>query len=175
MDEWVDGVLARARQAYGDLQHPDDGFFALALAEQPWRPVVDRLREFLTVEEWTDREDGVSFSYVLARPRRRREPAGPVWALWLSAVGPYGLLGYGAAGSELAREEVRIAPFPDGPPEQYRLFDVLLAAGVELLSAEQVELSVPEFRPFRAEPDAVPPPMFVLLFGDEDAPWRHAW
>ena len=183
MDEWLDGVLARARDAYGDLRAPTDRFFVEALRDQPWRGVVDRLREFLVVREVTDREDGVSFAYVLTRPRRwtwsrlgvQRRADDSAWVLWLSAVGPYGLVGYGAAGAELAREEVVTAPFAGGPEEQRPVFDVLRGAGVHLLSAEQVETSVPEFRPFRSDEDTVTPTVFTLLFGGEDVPWHHAW
>jgi hypothetical protein len=55
--------------------------------------VVARLREFLVVREVTEREDGVSFAYVLAKPRKwtwspaRRPSGGRRLGLGAVAVG----------------------------------------------------------------------------------------
>jgi hypothetical protein len=159
----VDEFLAYARRAYRDLQDPDYGFVAEALAAQPWRPVVDQLRQFLRVEDWTDREDDVSFSYVLKAGRRS-----PVWLLWLSAVGPFALLAC-PADTELGRADVVTAPRADGPAEETRIIRVLREARLRLLTAAVVESTV-DFRP----PDGrFPTSVFVLLFGDSDVPWWH--
>jgi hypothetical protein len=163
----MDEILTCARRAYGDLQKPDYSFFSEALETLPWRPVIDQLRQFLRVEDWTDREDDVSFSYVL-KPGHRARAA---WLLWLSAVGPFALLTYGLADTELERGHVLTEPRAEGPAEEARIVQVLRDAGLQLLSAEEVESTVVDFRPWNGK---FPASTFVLLFGDTDVPWWHA-
>lgn len=170
-------VITYARQAYGDLLKPDYSFFSEAWEQQPWRPVVDELRQFLRVEDWTNGNDDVSFSYVLQPPRRfsllrrERRPA-MAWTVWLSAVGPFALFAGGPADTELVREEVIVEPRPDGPAEEARVVEILKKAGVKLLSAEDVEQTVVEFRPWDGR---FPASVFVVLFSDTDVPWWHAY
>lgn len=170
MEKRLEEFLAHARSAYGDLQNPDYGFFGDALEVRPWRPVVDRLREFMRVEDWTDREDGVSFTYELQVKRRRRHA--PVWSVWLSAVGPFALLGGGPPDIELRRADVVTKPRPDGHADEARIIQVLEEAGIQLLSAEEVEWTVNDFRPWDGR---FPVSVFVLLFGESDVPWWHAF
>jgi hypothetical protein len=164
MEERLNEFLTYARRAYGDLQNPDYGFFAEALTTEPWRPVVDQLRQFLRVEDWTDREDDVSFSYVLKTGRRS-----PAWSLWLSAVGPFALLVYIPGDADLVRADAVTKGRADRPPEEARIVGVLQEAGLQLLSAEEVEASV-DFRPMDGR---FPVSVFLLLFGDSDVPWWH--
>ncbi|WP_326948315.1 hypothetical protein OG439_05850 [Amycolatopsis sp. NBC_01307] len=160
----MEEFLAHARRAYGDLRKPDYGFFQDALATRPWEPVMARLQEFLRVEDWTDREDDVSFSYVLTTGRRS-----PGWLLWLSAVGPFALLVYCPADDEIVRADVVVEANPDRPSEM-RVVAVLREAGVRLLSAGEIETTV-DFRPMDGR---FPVSLFVLVFGDTDVPWWHA-
>jgi hypothetical protein len=157
--------LEHARRAYGDLRNPYYGFFADALNDNPWKPLLRGFEEFLKVEDWTDRTDDVSFSYVL-EPRRRSRS---VWSLWLSAVGPYSFLTYSDAGNELARADVVTGLGQGRPAEEARIIGMLRAAGLTLLSAEEIEMTV-DFHP----PDGrFPVSAFVLLFGESDVPWWH--
>ena len=170
MEKRLEEFLAHARSAYGDLQNPDYGFFGDALEVRPWRPVVDRLREFMRVEDWTDREDDVSFSYELMVKQRRRRSF--VWVLWLSAVGPFALLAGVPLDTEVSRADVITEPRADGSPEETRIVQVLREAGIQLLSAEEVEWTVNDFRPWDGR---FPVSVFVLLFGESDVPWWHAF
>lgn len=170
-------VTRYARQAYGDLHKPDYSFFSTALEEQPWRALADELRQFLRISDETDYEDGVSFCYALEPPRRfsllRREPRlAKVWTLWLSAVGPFALFAGGPPYTELVREGVIVEPRPDGPIEEARVIEILKDAGLKLLSAEDIEQTVVEFRPWDGR---FPASVFVVLFGDTDVPWWHAY
>lgn len=170
-------VITYARQAYGDLLKPDYKFFAEALEAQPWRALVEELRQFLRVSDETDYEDGVSFCYALEPPRRfsllRREPRpAKVWTVWLSAVGPFALFAGGPPYVDLVREEVIVEPRPDGPPEEAQVVEILKEAGFKLLSANDIEQTVVEFRPWDGR---FPASVFVVLFGDTDVPWWHAY
>nr|AFO69392.1 hypothetical protein [Amycolatopsis orientalis subsp. vinearia] len=162
----MEEFLEHARRAYGDLRKPDYGFFSDALRVRPWEPLVDRLRQLLLVEDWTDREDDVSFSYVLQVSRDS-----PAWSLWLSAVGPFALLACTAAGAELVRSDVVVGTGPDMPPEGDRVLALLREAGVRLLSAEEVETTVDGFRAWNGR---VLVSLFFVLFGETDVPWWHA-
>lgn len=168
-------VLAHARRMYGDLHKPNYSFFSEAWERQPWKPVIDELRQFLRVEDWTNGNDDVSFSYVLQPPRRfsvlrrERRPA-LAWSLWLSAVGPFALFAGGPADIELHREEVIVEPRADGPAEEARVVEILKKAGLKLLSADDIEQTVVEFRPWDGR---FPASVFVVLFSDTDVPWWH--
>ncbi|MCR6485135.1 hypothetical protein M8542_20095 [Amycolatopsis sp. OK19-0408] len=143
----MDDFLEHASRAYGDLRKPGYAFFEEALRTRPWEPLVERLRQVMRVEDWTDREDDVSFSYVLDRSRHSE-----AWLLWLSAVGPFALLVH--------------APAPAAEP----MARSGVITGVRLLSAEEVETTV-DFAPAGGR---FPASLFVLLFGDSDVPWWHA-
>lgn len=158
--------LEHARRAYGDLQNPYYGFFAEALNTRPWEPLVDRLRQFVRVEDWTDHVDDVSFSYVLD-PRH-----GPgFWSLWLSAVGPFALLTYSLSEQEILRSDVVTGVEPDRRTEETRIVTAIQDAGVRLLSAAEIETTV-DFRPGDGR---FPVSLFVMVFGETDVPWWHAW
>jgi hypothetical protein len=161
----MEEFLGYARRAYGDLQKPDYGFFSQALRDRPWESLVERLRRFLRVEDWTDREDDVSFSYEMQVGR-----SSPAWSLWLSAVGPFALLAYSSAGGELLRSDVVVDVGSEMPPEGTEIITLLRDSGVRLLSAEEVETTV-DFRPADGR---FPASLFVMLFGDSDVPWWHA-
>ncbi|WP_410586215.1 hypothetical protein [Amycolatopsis sp. lyj-23] len=158
--------LEHARRAYGDLRNPYYGFFADAQENDPWKSLLRRFAEFLSVEEWTDRTDDVSFSYVLTPHRRSRS----AWLLWLSAVGPYAFLAYGEdPDTPLARADVVTGSAENRPAEENRIIEMLREAGLTLLSAEEIEATV-DFHP----PDGrFPVSTFVLLFGESDVPWWH--
>jgi hypothetical protein len=164
MDERMEEFLEYARRAYGDLQTPDFGFFQEALATRPWDSLVGRLQLFLRVEDWTDREDDVSFSYVLDTGRRSRG-----WLLWLSAVGPFALLVYSPTDEDIVRSEVVTGVDPERRPEEKRIVTAIQEAGVRLLSAEEIETTV-DFRPLDGR---FPASLFMMLFGDSDVPWWH--
>jgi len=157
--------LEHARRAYGDLQNPYYGFFSDALRDNRWKSLLDGLGEFLDVEDWTDSLD-VSVSYTLT-PRRRRWSG---WSLWLSAVGPYAFLAYGEdPDTPLTRADVVAGAGENRPAEEKRIIELLRAAGLTLLSAEEIEATV-DFRP----PDGrFPVSTFVMLFGESDVPWWH--
>lgn len=158
--------LEHARRAYGDLRNPYYGFFADAQGNNPWKPLLRGFGEFLDVEEWTDRTDDVSFSYVLTPHRRSRSS----WSLWLSAVGPYALLAYSEdPDTPLARADVVTGSGEDRHAEEKRIIEMLRDAGLTLLSAEEIEMTV-DFHP----PDGrFPVSTFVMLFGESDVPWWH--
>jgi len=162
----MDEFLEYARRAYGDLQKPDYGFFAEALRTRPCERLMSRFREFLRVEDWTDREDDVSFSYVL---KVRRGSAG--WLLWLSAVGPFAFLVYSPTDDEIVRSDVVTGVRDGGFAEEARIVGLLQDEGFRLLSAIQIESMVNEFRPWDGR---FPVSLFVVLFGDTDVPWWHA-
>ncbi|WP_328614436.1 hypothetical protein OHS18_41250 [Amycolatopsis sp. NBC_00355] len=158
--------LEHARRAYGDLRNPYYGFFADAQENNPWKSLLRGFGEFLDVEEWTDRTDDVSFSYVLSPHRRSRSG----WLLWLSAVGPYAFLAYGDdPDTPLARDDVVTDFGEDRPAEEKRIIELLRNAGLTLLSAEEIEMTV-DFHP----PDgSFPVSAFVMLFSESDVPWWH--
>jgi len=161
------GRVSRARPpCLRDVRNPHYGFFADVQEANPWKSLLNGFGEFLDVEEWTDRSDDVSFSYVLTPHRRSRS----FWLLWLSAVGPYALLAYGEGpDTPLARADVVTGCGENRPAEEDRVIDLLRDAGLTLLSAEEIEATV-DFRP----PDGrFPVSTFVMLFGESDVPWWH--
>jgi len=128
--------------------------------------LLNRLQRFLTVEEWTDREDDVCLSYVL-----QTGPGSAVWSLWLSLAGPFALLTSTADGETVARADVVTELTSELPPEAGQILQLLDEAGAQLLSAAEIE-STAAFRPASG---TVPASVFVMLFGDTDVPWWHEW
>ncbi|MEV1118193.1 hypothetical protein AB0I91_24280 [Actinosynnema sp. NPDC049800] len=159
----MDDVLRYARAAYGDLGKPDYSFFQRARENNPWAGLLKSLSARFKLEDWTDWEDGVGFSYTV----RSRADSNRSWSLWLSAVGPYALLCANVA-ETLRRQDV-ITFADEADPDPADLVRELHAASLTLLTADEVETTV-DFTSFEGK---YPASTFVLLFGEEDVPWWH--
>jgi hypothetical protein len=158
-------IVEYARNAYKDLGDPDYHFFAAALARDPWQGLTNELSAFVKVEDWTDRDNGVGFSYVLVD----RHDKSASWSLWLSAVGPFAFLCVNPAHGELRRQDVLVSPIGSTNSVERQIIGAIGASGARLLDAEAVETSVD----FAASDGRFPTSVFVLLFGEDDVPWWH--
>src|SRR4051812_8045483 len=75
-----DYVLA----AYKSVDKPDYSFVRKVLSARPYDPLIRRLRDYAAVEELTETDDDVCFSYLL-------KGRSSLWKLDLSLVGPFGI------------------------------------------------------------------------------------
>ncbi|PRX44432.1 hypothetical protein B0I32_15119 [Nonomuraea fuscirosea] len=159
----VDDILRHARAAYGDLRKPDYLFFRHAQENNPWAGLLKSLSARFKLEDWSDWEDGVGFSYAV----RGRADSKRSWSLWLSAVGPYAFLCANVAETLRRQDVITSADVTD--PDPAELVRELHAAGATLLTADEIETTV-DFTSFEGK---YPASTFVLLFGEEDVPWWH--
>ncbi|MFC9973757.1 hypothetical protein ACFVH6_22955 [Spirillospora sp. NPDC127200] len=160
MEPLLSEVLTCVTAAFGDLARPDFAAVSRTLREEPYRSVLASLpRHFDIIEPNGDEEDH-SFTYIV-------EQAGARWAVYLSAVGPYAVLG------RLRRDEswhAVLTPDAEGLTAGERtIIDRVRAAGLSFLDRRILEYPVP-LRLDIAEPGNLR--VFQALFTDTDIlPW----
>lgn len=120
--------------AYKSLEHPDFGFVKKGFASRPYDPVVKRMRDYAVVEELTEADDDVCFSYLL-------KGRAALWKLDLSLVGPFGL--YVRLKSRIDREDFLFAGKSDLVDFEVKIADILKNAGIKLLHADDLALPMP--------------------------------
>jgi len=154
-----DRLAADLRQAYGSPTTPNWSFVSEALRRRPYQPLVDELAAIVSVEENTDPNDDVSFSFVLGLGES-------AWSLRLSMIGPYALL---------LRAHPSVVEFlPPEPDErsatERRIVELLASHGVQLLDRDLLEEPV-DFAVTDSEADQ--PRLYQALFSDEvELPWQ---
>jgi len=161
-----------ARHAYHDLNDPDYGFFADGNRRKTLSAVINRLRQLVDVTDWSDYEDGVSLRSTLEEKRHwwQSKSTEPIWTLWLSAVGPFGLLlETPVTSSELSRDDVVMTIDESESQLGRRITGILREEGVRLLAPADVEATV-GFKPYH---EVFPVTAFVMLFEEENVPWWH--
>ena len=120
--------------AYKSLENPDFGFVKKGFASRPYDPVVKRLRDYAAVEELTEADDEVCFSYLL-------KGRAALWKLELSLVGPVGL--FVRLKARVGREDFLFTGKGDIVDFEVKIVGILQNAGIKLLNAEDLELKMP--------------------------------
>ncbi|MFC4069388.1 hypothetical protein [Actinoplanes subglobosus] len=82
----MDDVLRQIERTYTSLADPQFRAINETMGRQPWARLVAEIGLQFTVEDETDDNNDVAFTYVLGDEGRE-------WVLGLSAVGPYALVG----------------------------------------------------------------------------------
>ena len=128
-DDLLVEVTSRIEDAVGSLSEPDYGFLLAVSERQPYRALIDRLRESYPVQ--------VDFDLNYDRCFECELPVvGGGWSLALSMVGPYAMLHrYYDCGDGFHRRYHLIAP--EAPPaESADIIAALEEFGVTLLGKE---------------------------------------
>jgi hypothetical protein len=120
--------------AYKSLENPDFSFVKKGFASRPYDPVIKRLRDYAAVEELTEADDEVCFSYLL-------KGRAALWKLDLSLVGPFGV--FARLKNRVAREDFLFAGKQDLVDFEGKVVDILKGAGIRLLNAEDLEVKMP--------------------------------
>lgn len=150
--------------AYKDLDHPDFSFVKKVLHARPYEPLIRKLRDFFAIEELSEAEDDVCFSYLL-----KGQTA--LWKLDLSVVGPYGIL-------VRLRNPVRATDFLvldqtdriDLTGPERKVLDLLRLSGIKLLGVDELSISVP-ITLYNTEKSQAK--LYHALFSDREAlPWE---
>ncbi len=120
--------------AYKSLENPDFGFVKKGFAARPYDPVIKRLRDYAAVEELTEADDEVCFTYLL-------KGRAALWKLDLSLVGPFGL--FVRLTSRVNRDDFLFAGKSDVVDFEVKIIDILKGAGIRLLNADDLALPMP--------------------------------
>lgn len=157
----IDKYRTILSDAYKSLDQPDFGFVKKAFQVRPYEPLIKRLRDYAVVEELTEAEDDVCFSYLI-------KGQSALWKLDLSTVGPFGLC---------VRLKAQVSPNDfvtygrdDLMGFEHKLVGLLKGAGIKLMSADELSVAVPMtlFNTARGEVR-----LYQALFSDrERLPWE---
>jgi hypothetical protein len=121
-------------RSYGSLEHPNWGFVSETVARDPYRSLLTELERELPVEDDTDINDDVCFTY-LVRARR-------YLSVKLSMVGPYALmLGVGNDADGLSQVIADSVDCADDT--EHKVLELITRHGFIVLSARQLEQRVP--------------------------------
>ncbi len=146
---------------YKSLEHPDFSFVKKGFSSRPYDPLIKRLRDYAAVEECTEAEDDVCFSYFL----KGRDS---LWKLDLSLVGPFGIF---------VRLKNRVAStdflhFSKGDLNGYerKILDMLNGSGIRLLTVDELSMDMPLMLFNTAKGNVR---LYQALFSDREAlPWQ---
>ena len=120
--------------AYGNLEQPDFGFVRKVFSARPYDPLIKRMRDYAVVEECTEAEDDVCFSYFL-------KGRSALWKLDLSVVGPYGIFVRLSSRIEpdsfLSYSRVDLIGF------ELKIMGLLEKAGIKLLTTDELSVEMP--------------------------------
>lgn len=147
--------------AYKSLEQPDFAFVKKGFSARPYDPVIKRMRDFAAIEEATQADDDVCFSYLI-------KGQSSLWKLDLSLVGPFGLF-------VRLRSRIQTCDFlhytsDDLTAFEYKILNVLKGAGIRLMTAPDLSIHMP-MRLFNTSGDDVR--LYQALFSDRDTlPWE---
>ena len=148
-------------EKYTSRCEPNFSFVREEIARQPYKSLMNKLREFLTVVENTDPNDDVCFSYFL-------ESAVCRWILQLSMLAKYAVLLRIAEND--AVHEVLTIESPDKDFDERRIKELLTNSGIILLSKKNLEQPI-DLVLFNTEIGNAH--VYQALFSDTDVlPWQ---
>ncbi|MFD2420481.1 hypothetical protein [Amycolatopsis pigmentata] len=147
-------------RAYGSPDEPDWGFVRGVVDRNPYRPLFDELALRFPVEDDTDVNCDVSFTFLITGKR--------VLSLKLSMVGPYATL-LAVTGSDPDAPLQVVSRLEDCANDDERaVFQLVTRHGFRILTTEELETSTR----FRLE-DTDIVPLYRALFAFEGLlPWR---
>lgn len=147
--------------AYGSLENPDFAFVKRGFSSRPYDPVIKRLRDYAVVEELTEADDDVCFSYLL-------KGRAALWKLDLSLVGRFGL--FARLKARPGREDMLAAGRTDLVDFEVKMIDILKTGGVRVLGSEELATPMP-LSLFNTPRDAVR--VYQAFFSDRPKlPWE---
>jgi hypothetical protein len=147
--------------AYKNLDQPDFGFVRKVFSARPYDPLIKRMRDYAVVEECTEAEDDVCFSYLL-------KGRNALWKLDLSVVGPYGI--FVRLRNRVESEDFIVYSRDDLTGFEVKMADLLKRAGVKLLSMDELNVAMP-MTLYNTGRDKVR--LYQALFSDRDRlPWE---
>ena len=147
--------------AYKNLDQPDFSFVKKVMSARPYDPLIKRLRDFAVVEELTEAEDDVCFGYLL-------KGQASLWKLDLSVVGPFGI--FLRLRSRVSPEDFLSYERIDVLGPERKVMDLLQAAGIRLMTVEELSMAMPMALYNTARDRAK---LYHALFSDrEHLPWE---
>lgn len=146
---------------YKSLDQPDFGFVRKVFSARPYDPLIKRMRDYAVVEECTEAEDDVCFSYLL-------KGRNALWKLDLSVVGPYGI--FVRLRNRVEAEDFIVYSRDDLTGFEVKIADLLKRGGVKLLSMEELNVAMP-MTLYNTGRERVR--LYQALFSDRDRlPWE---
>lgn len=157
----VQEIMTFIRRRYKSLENPNFSFVAESISKYPYEDLIRQIRTYFQVQEETDPNEDVSFSYSLFREQDQ-------WILRISMIGPYAvLLRVGKSdASEIVSCTVRMLSI-----SEKELMNILADNGIRLLDHDTLCLPIP-LKLFNAEPENTR--VYQALFTDSDfLPWEE--
>lgn len=147
--------------AYKSLEQPDFSFVKKVFSARPYDPLIKRLRDYAAVEECTEGEDDVCFSYFL-------KGRAQLWKLDLSIVGPFGI--FVRLKSRVSADDFLHYNKPDIVGFEGKILDLLKGAGIKLMTVDELSAQMP-MTLYNTDKSKVC--LYQALFSDrERLPWE---
>lgn len=147
--------------AYKSLEEPDFSFVKKVFSARPYDPLIKRLRDYAVVEECTEGEEDVCFSFFLKGQRS-------LWKLDLSVVGPFAI--FVRLKSRIAREDFLYYGKSDAMGFEVKVLDLLKGAGIKLMTVDELSEQMP-MTLYNTNRERVR--LYQALFSDRDSlPWE---
>lgn len=147
--------------AYKSFEQPDYSFVKHAFSARPYDPLIRRLRDYAAIEECTEGEEDVCFSYLL-------KGRAQLWKLDLSVIGPFGI--FVRLKARVGRDDFLHYSRGDLAGFETRILDLLKGGGIRLMTADELDTALP-MTLYNTAPNQVR--LYQALFSDrERLPWE---
>ena len=120
--------------AYKSLEQPDFSFVKKIFSARPYDPLIKRVRDYAVVEECTEGEEDVCFSYFL-------KGRAQLWKLDLSIVGPFGI--FVRLKSRIEKSDFLSYTTGDVVGFERKILDILKVAGIRLMTTDELSVEMP--------------------------------
>ena len=146
---------------YKSLDQPDFSFVKKVFSARPYDPLIKRLRDYAAVEELTEAEDDVCFSYLL-------KGRATLWKLDLSIVGPFGI--FVRLGPRISPNDFLDYGKDDLTSFEHRIMEILRGFSIKLMTVEELSIEMP-MKLYNTDRERVR--LYQALFSDrERLPWE---
>lgn len=154
------GIVAAA---YKSLEHPDFSFVKRMQSARPYEPVIRKLRDYAAIEQISEADDDVCFSYLL-------KGRNTLWKLDLSLVGPFAI--FVRLKSKVTEQDFLYPGKGDLVGFETKIVDIVKTSGVKLMTPSELAIPMP-MTLFNTEKNNVR--LYQALFSDrEQLPWDGA-
>jgi hypothetical protein len=119
---------------YKSLDQPDFSFVKRAFGARPYDPLIKRLRDYCVVEEMTQAEDDVCFTYLV-------KGQSALWRLDLSIVGPFAI--FVRVKNRVSSDDFLFPGRVDLTGFETKVLDLMKSAGIKLMTTQELSVEMP--------------------------------
>ena len=147
------------KEAYRSFETPDFSFAKKTLSARPYDRLIKVLRNYAAIEEHTQGEEDVCFSYFL-------KGRAALWKLDLSIVGPFAM--FVRLSNSINRQDFLHHRSGDLIDFERKIIDTIRAGGIKFMTCDELETKVPVTLVNTPKEEVS---LYQTLFTDRPVPW----